>query len=93
MISNTPVEIKESAISNVQLVHPLQGTASAGRRRPVQAVGRSRWLRPVGASTSQRSGLREPRIADCGLFSLLPPGMAVERPWHLDHRRPMALIA
>src|SRR6266851_4629537 len=39
MISNTPAEIRVSAISNVQLVHPLRGTASAGRRRPVRAVG------------------------------------------------------
>jgi hypothetical protein len=45
MISNRPVEIKECAISNVQLVHPLRGTASAGRRRPVRAVGASGRLR------------------------------------------------
>jgi hypothetical protein len=35
---------------------------------------------PVGASTSQRSGLREPLIAGCGLLSLLPQGATVERP-------------
>jgi hypothetical protein len=45
MISNMPVEIKECAISNVQLVHPLRGTASAGHRRPVRAVGASGRLR------------------------------------------------
>jgi hypothetical protein len=39
MISSSPVEIKECTISNVQLVHPLRGTASAERRRPDQAVG------------------------------------------------------
>ena len=39
MIFSSLVEIKECAISNVQLVHPLRGTAFAGRRRPVQAVG------------------------------------------------------
>jgi hypothetical protein len=38
MISSSPVEIKECAISNVQLVYPLRGTASAGRRRPARAV-------------------------------------------------------
>src|SRR5260370_11026965 len=32
-------EIKECAISNVQLVHPLRGTAAAERGRPAQAVG------------------------------------------------------
>ena len=29
------VEIKKPAISNVQHVHPLRGTACVGRRRPV----------------------------------------------------------
>src|ERR1700730_10331487 len=46
MIFSSLVEIKECAISNVQLVHPLRGTAFAGRRRPVQAVGA---FRPAAA--------------------------------------------
>ena len=39
MIFSSLVEIKECAISNVKLIYLLRGTASAGRRRPVQAVG------------------------------------------------------
>jgi hypothetical protein len=35
MIFSSPVEIKKPAISNVQHVHPLRGTACVGRRRPV----------------------------------------------------------
>ena len=50
MISSSPLEIKECAISNVQLVYPLWGTASAGHRRPVRAVG---GVRPAAARLMQ----------------------------------------
>jgi hypothetical protein len=73
MISSSPMEIKECAISNVQLVHPLRGTACAGRRRPVQAVGRSRWLRPKLFRPCWREHVTALRVARAADRRLRPP--------------------
>ena len=49
-----PVKIKESAIFNVQHLHPLRGTARVEHPRPSRAVGAVRHARIVTSSTELR---------------------------------------